>query len=61
MLEKLIYQRLSHYLYKNNLLNQKQFCFTAQKSTEDAVNYLIDKIKAKSEVNKFFLTISFDI
>jgi hypothetical protein len=61
MLEKLIYQRLSHYLYKNNLLNQKQFCFTVQKSTEDAVNYLIDKIKAKSEVNKFFLTISFDI
>jgi hypothetical protein len=36
VLEKLLINRIMHFLYSNELLNQNQFCFTPQKSTRDA-------------------------
>jgi hypothetical protein len=36
VLEKLLINRINHYMYKHNLLTDKQFGFTSQKSTTDA-------------------------
>ena len=36
VLEKLLINRIIHFLYTNDLLNQKQFWFTPQKSTTEA-------------------------
>ena len=36
VLEKLLINRINHYMYKHNLLSDKQFGFTPQKSTTDA-------------------------
>jgi len=35
-LEKLLIHRISHHMYKNNLMTDSQFGFTPQKSTTDA-------------------------
>jgi hypothetical protein len=36
ILEKLLIKRINHYMYKHNLLSDRQFGFTPQKSTTDA-------------------------
>ena len=36
VLEKIIMNRIMHYVYSNNLLNQNQFGFTPKKSATDA-------------------------
>ena len=36
VLEKLLINRINHHLFKNELLNDRQFGFTPQKSTTDA-------------------------
>jgi hypothetical protein len=35
VLEKLLINRINHHLYKNEMLTDKQFGFTPQKSTTD--------------------------
>jgi hypothetical protein len=37
VLEKILFTRIQHHLYSNNLLNEHQYGFTPQKSTIDAV------------------------
>ena len=36
ILEKLLINRINHYMYKKDLLKDRQFGFTPQKSTTDA-------------------------
>lgn len=42
--EKIIYNRLSDFITKNNLLSSKQFGFTKKKGTKDALSYITSKI-----------------
>ena len=37
VLEKFIINRINHHMYKNNLMTDRQFGFTPQKSIKDAV------------------------
>jgi hypothetical protein len=61
ILEKLISNRLTYFLYKNKLMNDKQFGFVPQKSTEDALNFLIKKARNQLNNKNFLLLISLDI
>lgn len=59
--EKLIINRLVYYLRKNHLINEKQFGFTAQTSTETALHNTINYIKEGMDKKGFVLVISLDI
>ncbi len=61
VLEKLIIERINYYLLKKNLLSDKQFGFTKQKSTETAIEYLISKAKNQLKKRAFLLIVSLDI
>ncbi len=59
--EKLLINRITYFLRKNNGLNCCQFGFTAQKSTEQALHMTTDFIKSTFERKGFAIIISFDI
>ena len=44
IIEKCLKSRLIHYFTRNNLLNQVQFGFLAEKSTQDAILHLTEKV-----------------
>ena len=53
VLEKLLINRIMHYLYSNGLMNQNQFGFTPQNSTTDAAmaaKYFIEKALTKGQI-----------
>jgi len=53
VLEKLLINRIMHFLYSNELLNQNQFGFTSQKGTTDAamaVKDFIDEALTKGHI-----------
>jgi hypothetical protein len=60
VLEKLIINRINHFLYKNKLLSENQFGFTPQKCTENAIKHLIDMAN-KHKKTGFLLVIILDI
>jgi hypothetical protein len=61
VLEKLLTNRITHYLHQNSRISEKQFGFTKQKSTEDAIHSLIKFVKSAYERKGFALIISLDI
>ena len=50
-----------YYLYSNNLMSKNQFGFEPQKSTEDAINYVLNIANDQIQKKKFLLLISLDI
>ena len=53
VLKKLLINRIMHFLYSNELLNQNQFGFTSQKGTTDAamaVKDFIDEALTKGHI-----------
>jgi hypothetical protein len=61
VLEKLITDRLNYYFRKYYLLSGNQYGFTPHKSTEDAINYVIELAKKQLKLKAFLLIISLDI
>jgi hypothetical protein len=61
ILEKLLINRINHFLRSNGKLSPKQFGFTPQKSTEDALSRTVDFIKQTFDEKGFAIIISFDI
>lgn len=59
--EKLIVNRLDLHDYSNNLLNQNQFGFTRQKSTQDALHNVRNFIQSNISKRKSTAIVSFDI
>jgi hypothetical protein len=59
--EKLIINRIVFYLRKNSLINECQFGFTPQRSTEDALQSLISFVKKGLERKGYVLVVSLDI
>ncbi len=51
--EKLLIERINYFLYKNELLNSRQYGFTKQSSTETAINYIIENAKYQIEKKLF--------
>ena len=49
VLEKILINKIMHYIYSNNLLNKNQFSFTPRKSSTDATLavkvYILEGIK----------------
>ena len=60
-LESLIKSRLSHDLHVRNQLSKRQFGFTAQTSTSDAIRAAISYIKTAKSQKKQVLAVSLDI
>jgi ribonuclease HI len=58
--EKLMINRITHYLQTNKLLNNNQYGFTAQRSTDDALHSLKDFIKNAFQKKGFALIIALD-
>lgn len=61
LLEKLICQRISYHLEKNNKSNSLQFGFKQQTSTTDALKKIIDMITAAKTSKQLVIAISLDI
>ncbi len=61
ILEKLLINRINYYLHQNSKLNERQFGFTPQKLTEDALKSLIDFVKSTFERKGFAIVLSLDI
>jgi hypothetical protein len=59
--EKLIINRITDYLRKNNLVSERQYGFTPQFSTEKALHSVKDFIKDSFNKKGFGLIISLDI
>jgi hypothetical protein len=59
--EKLLINRVMDFLRKKNKLNEKQFGFSPQKSTEDALHSVISFVKNSFQKKGFSLIISLDI
>jgi hypothetical protein len=60
VLEKLIKNRINNHLYSNNL-SDKQFGFSHEKSTEDAINHIISLAQEMINKKQFLLIILLDI
>jgi ribonuclease HI len=61
VLEKLVINRINYHMYSNNLLSELQFGFTPQKSTEDAINHLLNLAKNQIKKHQYLLVILLDI
>jgi ribonuclease HI len=61
ILEKLIINRINHFLLTKDLLSDKQFGFTPQKSTEDALKYVLELGQKAIKSKSFLLIIVLDI
>ncbi len=61
MLEKLLINRITYFLKTNNLLDENQYGFTAQKSTVDAIFSATNFIKKAYEKKGYALLIALEI
>ena len=61
LLEKLMYKRISNYIEKHNILSKHQFGFRKNRSTEDAILELTDKISKALDERKYTLGIFLDL
>ncbi|GBM32722.1 Putative phosphoenolpyruvate synthase [Araneus ventricosus] len=61
ILEKLLLERLNHHLRRNNLQHPNQYGFRTNRSTEEAILDLLDKINSAKNSNQHALMISLDI
>jgi hypothetical protein len=61
VLEKLLINRIMHFLYNNELLNQNQFGFTPQKSTTDAAMAVKDFIEEALTRGQIVALVSLDV
>ena len=60
IIEKCIKTRLVHYFTRNNLFNQVQFGFLAEKSTQDTMIHLTEKIYSNLHDKLSTLTVFID-
>ena len=61
ILERIMYNRLCKYLYKDNILYFNQFGFQNSHSTDHAVVQLVDQIIKSFENNKYTLGVFIDL
>ncbi|GBN30731.1 hypothetical protein AVEN_233291-1 [Araneus ventricosus] len=61
ILEKLLLERLNHHLRRNNLQHPNQYGFRTNRSTEEALLDLLEKINSAKNSNQHALMISLDI
>ena len=62
LLEKLMYKRLFNYEEKHNILSNQQYGFRRNRSTEDALLNLTDKIsKALADEGKYTIGVFIDL
>ena len=61
VLERLVFNRCIEFIDKNNLLNEKQFGFRANHSTNMAIMQLVDKINNAVEQSKTTLGVFLDL
>ena len=61
ILEKLLINRIMHFLYSNDLLNQNQFGFTPQRSTVDAAMAAKDFIEDALKKGQNITLVSLDV
>ncbi len=61
VLEKLVNNRLKYHFSLNSSLNDHQFGFAPQRSTEDAINFVCEKVYKQFSAKAFILLISLDI
>ncbi|KAG7303704.1 hypothetical protein JYU34_012261 [Plutella xylostella] len=61
ILEKILNNRLMKFLEHNNLLSSSQFGFRRGRSTEDAINSLVDHVVSKVDMKKKCLSIFLDL
>jgi hypothetical protein len=59
--EKLLINRITYYLFSNSLISQRQYGFTPQRSTEDALNSVINFVKKAFERKGMAMIVSLDI
>ena len=52
LIEKLFYNRLSSFIYKNNILHNNQFGFVKNKSTNTAIAHILSSLITKCHNNK---------
>ena len=60
ILEKLMYNRISNFIHKHNLLNEYQFGFRQKRSTNQALIVLLDKITAALDNGDIVLGVFLD-
>ncbi|GBL82477.1 hypothetical protein AVEN_139141-1 [Araneus ventricosus] len=58
ILVKLLFKRLNQHLRKNNLQHPNQYCVRTNRSTEEAILDLLDKINSAENSNQRALMIS---
>ena len=61
VLEKLLINRIMHHMYNNNLMNQRQFGFTPQTSTVDAVMSLKETVQGILNKGEYVALVSLDV
>ena len=61
LLERIVYNRLYKYIYKNNILYNKQFGFQKHHSTDHAILQLFDQISDSFENYKFTVSVLIDL
>ncbi|GBM14882.1 Retrovirus-related Pol polyprotein from type-1 retrotransposable element R1 [Araneus ventricosus] len=61
ILEKLLLERLNHHLRRNNFQHPNKYGFRTNRSTEEAILDLLDKINSAKNSNQHALMISLDI
>ena len=61
ILERLVYNQLSHFLEKENILFKHQFGFRKNYSTEQAILELTDNLKMKIDSNEAICSIFLDL
>ena len=61
ILERLVYNQLSHFLEKENILFKHQFGFRKNYSTEKAILELTDHLKMKIDSNEAICSIVLDL
>ena len=53
--EKLIYTRLTAFINKHHILSESQFGFRENRSTENAISYVVNKLVHALDQNKFLI------
>ena len=61
ILERIVYNRLYKYIYKNNILYNKQFGFQKHHSTDHAILQLFEQISDSFENDKFTVSVFIDL
>lgn len=61
ILEKLLINRIMHYVYSNQLMNRNQYGFIPQSSTVDAIMAVKDFVEKGIETNSYIVIVSLDV